>query len=169
MKIRGFEVCKGYEDKDITLPVRSTKNSVGYDIFAYEDITIPSIWKSVFENIKIFFSGKKDFKDIMPTKIFTGIKAYFLEDEVMIIANRSSGPSKLGLVMACSIGIFECDYYNNPSNDGNIIFQYYNFFPHDVTIKKGEKIGQAYFQKFLIADNDKANGIRIGGIGSTGK
>lgn len=169
MKVRGFEICKGYEEKNLTLPKRSTKNSVGYDILAPEDITIPSIWKSVFKNLKSFCCGKKDYIDIQPTKISTGIKAYFGEDEVMIIANRSSGPSKLGLVMANSIGIFECDYYNNPSNDGNIIFQYYNFFPNDITIKKGEKVGQAYFQKFLIADNDKASGIRTGGIGSTGK
>ena len=169
LKTRGFEICKGYEDKGITLPKRSTKHSVGYDLFAYEDITIPSIWKNVFKNLKNFCSGKKENIEILPTKIYTGVKAYFQEDEVMIIANRSSGPSKLGLVMSNSIGIFECDYYNNPSNDGNIIFQYYNFFPYDVTIKKGEKIGQAYFQKFLIADNDKAEGKRIGGIGSTGK
>lgn len=169
MKTRGFEVCKGYEDKDIILPKRGTKHSVGYDIFAFEDVLVPSIWKNVFKNLKNFCSGKKDYEDVLPTKILTGVKAYFLEDEVMIIANRSSGPSKLGLVMSNSLGIFECDYYNNPSNDGNIIFQYYNFFPYDVTIKKGEKIGQAYFQKFLIADNDKAEGIRIGGIGSTGK
>lgn len=169
MKTRGFEICKGYKDKDIILPKRGTKHSVGYDIFAFEDITIPSIWKSVFKNLKNFCSGKKKYENILPTKILTGVKAYFLEDEVMIIANRSSGPSRLGLVMSNSLGIFECDYYNNPSNDGNIIFQYYNFFPYDVTIKKGEKIGQAYFQKFLIADNDKSDGIRIGGIGSTGK
>ena len=169
MKIRGFEICKGYEDKEIILPKRGTKHSVGYDIYAFEDILIPSIWKSVFKNFKNLCNGKKEYTDITPTKIYTGVKAYFQEDEVMIIANRSSGPSKLGLVMANSLGIFECDYYNNPSNDGNIIFQYYNFFPYDITIKKGEKVGQAYFQKFLIADNDKAEGVRIGGIGSTGK
>ena len=169
MKTRGFEVCKGYEYKDIILPKRSTKNSVGYDIFACEDVIIPSIWKSVFKNLKSFCSKSNEKAEILPTKILTGVKAYFLEDEVMIIANRSSGPSKLGLVMSNSIGIFECDYYNNPSNDGNIIFQYYNFFPYDITIKKGDKVGQAYFQKFLIADNDKATGERIGGIGSTGR
>lgn len=169
MKTRGFEICKGYEDKGLILPTRSTKNSVGYDIHAPEDIVIPSIWKTVFENVKIFLSGKKDFLEITPTKVLTGIKAYFQEDEVMIIANRSSGPSKMGLVMANSIGIFECDYYSNPSNDGNIIFQFYNFFPTDVHIKKGDRIGQAYFQKFLIADGDNATGIRQGGIGSTGK
>lgn len=169
MKTRGFEICKGYEGKDINLPKRHSKNAVAYDIEAPEDIVIPSIWKSVFENMKKFLSGKKDYINIKPTAIFSGIKAYFQDDEVMIIANRSSGPSKLGLVMSNSLGIFECDYYNNPSNDGNIIFQYYNFFPTDLTIKKGDRIGQAYFQKFLITDNDQAEGIRQGGIGSTGK
>lgn len=169
MKTRGFEVCKGYEDKALTLPKRQSKHAVAYDIHAPEDMVIPSIWKAVFENVKKFLSGNTDYVDIKPTAIFTGIKAYFGEDEVMIIANRSSGPSKFGLVMSNSLGIFECDYYSNPSNDGNIIFQYYNFFPTDLNIKKGDRIGQAYFQKFLVADNDEAEGIRQGGIGSTGK
>ena len=40
MKKRGFEICKDYIDKDINLPVRKTKNSVGYDIEAAEDIII---------------------------------------------------------------------------------------------------------------------------------
>lgn len=169
MKTRGFEICKGYEDKDLKLPKRSTKKSVGYDFFAPEDIVVPSMWKSVLQNARILLTNKKETTEILPTAISTGIKAYFQDDEVMILANRSSNPKKLGLVMANSIGIFECDYYNNPTNDGNIIFQYYNFFPNDITIKKGEKLGQAYFQKFLIADNDNAEGLRIGGIGSTGK
>jgi len=169
MRKRGFEVCKGYEDKNIVLPIRSTKHAVAYDLESAEEIIIPSIWKAVFENMKRFLSGNTEYVDILPTKIFTGIKAYFNEDEVMIIANRSSGPSKFGLVMANSLGIFECDYYNNPSNDGNIIFQYYNFFPTDLKIKKNDRIGQAYFQNFLVADDDKAEGIRQGGFGSTGK
>ena len=36
-------------------------------------------------------------------------------------------------------------------------------------IKKGEAVGQAIFQKFLIADDDQADGVRIGGFGSTDK
>ena len=59
MKTRGFEVVKGYEDKDIHLPVRGTKHAAGYDIEATEDITIP-----VFE------------KGIKPTLVPTGLKAY---------------------------------------------------------------------------------------------
>ena len=40
MKLRGFEIAHGYEDKGINLPVRKTKYSAGYDIEAAEDITI---------------------------------------------------------------------------------------------------------------------------------
>ena len=49
------------------------------------------------------------------------------------------------------------------------MFAYYNFFPVDVTIKKHEAAGQGFFQKFLVADDDKATGIRAGGFGSTDK
>ena len=45
MKKRGFEICKGYEDKDISLPIRKTKNSAGYDFEAAEDTVIPSFLK----------------------------------------------------------------------------------------------------------------------------
>ena len=41
MKVRGFEVVKGYENKDIHLPVRKTEHSAGYDVEAAEDVVIP--------------------------------------------------------------------------------------------------------------------------------
>ena len=54
MKIRGFEICKGYEESDISLPVRKTKNSAGYDFESAENVTIPSIWKSVADDLDKF-------------------------------------------------------------------------------------------------------------------
>ena len=39
----------------------------------------------------------------------------------------------------------------------------------DVEIKKGERIGQGMFQKYLVVDNDNATGKRTGGFGSTDK
>lgn len=169
MRLRGFEVCKGFENCDISLPVRKTKNSVGYDIEAAEDTVIPSIWKTVFANMKKFLSGNTEYETFKPTLVKTGIKSYFGEDEVLVLANRSSNPGKKGLVLANSIGIIECDYYENPDNDGHLMYAYYNFFPTDTVIKKHEVIGQAYFQKFLITDDDKAEGKRLGGFGSTDK
>ncbi len=149
-KIRGFEVAKGFEDKGINLPVRKTKFSAGYDVEAAENIIIPS-----------FKRGNK------PTLIKTGIKAYMADDEVLILANRSSNPGKKGLILANSIGVIDKDYYENPDNDGHIMFAFYNIKDEDIEIKKGECIGQAIFQKYLIADNDSAEGERTGGFGST--
>ena len=170
MRKRGFEICKGYEDKEINMPIRKTKNSAGYDFEAAEDTVIPSMWKNVAANIKNVFKIENVSKDYKPTLVKTGIKAYFEKDEVLILANRSSNPSKKGLIMANSIGVIDSDYYNNENNDGEIMFAFYNFFPFDITIKKHEIIGQAFFQNFLIVDNDEelnANAERKGGFGST--
>ena len=148
-KVRGFEIAKGYEEKGIHLPERKTKYSAGSDVEAAEEITIPPFQK-----------GCK------PTLIPTGLKAYCLEDEYFMLINRSSGPKK-GLVMANSIGIIDADYYENETNDGHFFFQYYNITNHDITIKKGECIGQVIFQKYLTVDHDNASGTRTGGFGST--
>ncbi len=148
---RGFEIAKGYEDKNINLPVRKTKYSSGYDIEAAEDIVIPS-----------FQPGQK------PTLVPTGLKAYCMEDEFYMLVNRSSGPKK-GLVMANGVGIVDADYYGNESNDGHFFFQYYNVLDHDIEIKKGDAIGQVIFLKYLTVDNDIAEGTRTGGFGSTDK
>lgn len=150
-KVRGFEIAKGYEDKNIHLPIRKTKYSAGYDIEAAEDVTIPP-----------FKLGTK------PTLIPTGLKAYCGSDEFYMLVNRSSGPKK-GLVMCNSIGIIDADYYENETNDGHFFFQYYNVLDHEIIIKKGECIGQVIFQKYLTIDQDNASGIRTGGIGSTDK
>ncbi len=71
--------------------------------------------------------------------------------------------------MANSIGIIDHDYYENESNDGHFYFQYFNCSDHDIEIKKGDIIGQIIFQKYLITDNDIAEGVRTGGFGSTDK
>ena len=151
-KIRGFEVAKGFENSNINLPVRKTRFSAGYDIEAAEDTTIPSFKKG-----------------IKPTLIKTGLKAYMEQDEVLILANRSSNPGKKGLILANSIGVIDSDYYGNPENDGHIMFAFYNIKEEDIEIKKGDAIGQAIFQKFLTTDNDVSSGERIGGFGSTSK
>ena len=149
-KKRGFEIAKGFEDAGINLPARSTKNSAGYDIEAAEDVTIPA-----------FKLGQK------PVLVKTGLKAYMQSDEVLILANRSSNPGKKGLILANSIGVVDSDYYGNPDNDGHIMFAFFNFKDEDIEIKKGERIGQGMFQKYLVTDNDIAGGERTGGFGST--
>ena len=57
----------------------------------------------------------------------------------------------------------------NPDNEGEIAFQFINNGYDDIIIKKGERIGQGIFQKFLLATNeDEVSTVREGGHGSTG-
>lgn len=147
--MRKFEFVKrveGIEGKE--LPKRSTAKSGGYDIFAYEDVEV--------EPRKINF-------------IKTGIKAKMEDDEILIIANRSSNPSKKGLRLSSGINIIDADYYNNADNEGEIaiIMETTNDTP--VRIEKGDKICQCVFVKYFVTEDDKAEGERSGGIGSTGK
>ena len=149
-KVRGFEIAKGFEDKNINLPERKTKYSAGYDVEAAEDVVIPS-----------FKKGSN------PTLVKTGLKAYMGDNEYLMLANRSSNPKKKGLILANSVGIIDKDYYENEDNDGHFMFAFYNIKEEDIVIKKGEIVGQAIFMPFLIADNDEAQGTRKGGFGST--
>lgn len=150
MRTRGFEIVKGWEEKDIHLPRRSTAFSAGYDIEAAQDTVI------------LPFKEEK-----APTLIKTGIKAYMMDDEVLYLYNRSSNPKKKGLVLANSVGVIDKDYYGNVDNDGHIMVAFYNVRDEQVLIKKGEKIAQCIFQKYLTTDDDNASGLRTGGFGST--
>ena len=151
-RTRGFEVAKGFEDKNINLPVRKTKYSAGYDIEAAEDTVVPSFKKGM-----------------NPTLVKTGLKAYMQDDEVLMLYNRSSNPKKKGLILANSVGVIDKDYYGNVDNDGHIMFAFYNIKDEDIVIKKGEAIGQGVFQKYLVTEDDNAEGERVGGFGSTSK
>ena len=145
-----FEKVKRMEE-DIKLPERSTLNSAGYDFFAIEDI--------IFNPETI-------------TRVFTGVKCELMSNQVLILANRSSNPSKKGLVLLNGIGVIDADYYGNPDNDGEIAFEFYNMLDELVEIKKGEKLGQGLILKFDKVEDDYISDpykTRSGGFGSTGK
>lgn len=136
--------------EDIKLPERSTLNSAGYDFFAIEDVTLPA---------------KK------LTRVMTGVKCELMPNQVLILANRSSNPSKKGLILANGIGVIDADYYGNPDNDGEMGFEFYNILDEDVAIKKGEKLGQGIIMKFDKTEDDYISNpykTRVGGFGSTG-
>lgn len=160
-----------WEVEDDCMPKYATVNAAGADFCAVEDVTIPSIWQSFlrFENIKKTLVEKDIKKLFAPTIIHTGIKAKMQDDEVLTIYNRSSGPKKLGLILANSAGIIDADYYGCDATDGEIMFAYYNIFPFSVNIHKGDKIGQGIFSKVLKAENALVGGLRVGAFGSTTK
>lgn len=101
----------------------------------------------------------------------TGVKCELMPNQVLILANRSSNPSKKGLILANGIGVIDADYYGNPDNDGEMGFEFYNILDEDVVIKKGEKLGQGIIMKFDKTEDDYISNpykTRVGGFGSTG-
>lgn len=164
---RMFEVAKGFEEAEINLPVRATKSAAGYDFESAEDITIQPIWKNVFKYFTGGFAEEPEAKILKPVLVKTGVKAFMQEDEALYLYNRSSNPLKKFLLLGNGVGIVDADYYSNPDNDGHIMFQFINFGLFPTTIKKGERIGQGVFGKFLKTSDDTVGGERTGGFGST--
>lgn len=164
MRKRGFEIVSKFKNEDINLPVRKTNALAGYDFEAAESLIVPSIWKILAE--KVFVGEATGLK---ATLIPTGIKSYMLDDEYLQLSIRSGTALKTGLILANGVGIVDSDYYNNPDNEGHIMFSVHNLGFRDKLIKKGERIGQGLFLKYLKADGDTSDGIRTGGFGSTDK
>lgn len=151
--MRKFEYVQRYNniEPDFELPKRSTKNSAGYDFVACEDTIVG-----------LFLRGAK------PTLVRTGVKVKMFDNDVLLLANRSSNPFKKGLALANGVGVIDADYYENPDNDGEIMFAFYNIGDKPIEIKKGEKIGQGLFVKYYKTHDDNVNDERTGGFGSTG-
>lgn len=151
-KIRGFEAVVEEMRKgtmDYILPVRGSSKSAGYDLASPIDVIIEP-HSSVL--------------------IWTNIKAFMQDDEVLEVYIRSSTAIKRDLILKNTVGIIDSDYYSNEGNDGNIGICLYNTTYAPREIKKGERIAQAIFTKYLIADDDVClNDVRVGGIGSSGK
>ena len=147
--MRGFEKAKGFEDLDFELPKRSTLHSAGYDIAIIEDLEI---------NPGEIKSG------------VTGIKAYMMDDEVLKMYPRSSLPRNYSLTIPNNVGIIDKDYYGNSENDGVISVTLHNFGNKKVFLKKGERVAQGIFQKYLTSPfEEQVTSVRNGGFGSTGK
>lgn len=182
-----FERVKRFSaDESIIIPERKTKYSAGYDFAVAEDTVIKpykSLWidfdykisKDGAENYIIkeqrytlnqMAELTKQFKT-RPTLVPTGIKCCLPKDCYLELSMRSSIPLKTGLIMANSQGIIDCDYYNNPDNDGEIFFQLINLSPFSIMLKKGNIIGQGIIKHYYKVDNDAADGERVGGFGST--
>lgn len=141
--IRGFEILKGYEERGIKLPTRKTAFSAGYDLEAAENIFVTR------EKISL---------------VTTGLKAFMLPDEVLMIYIRSSLAVKHQLTLANSVGVIDADYQDH------ILLPMISL-GESFEIKKGMRIAQGIFQKYLTVDGDEI-GVgekRFGRFGSTGE
>ncbi|MGM5481557.1 MAG: hypothetical protein ACQESE_04055 [Nanobdellota archaeon] len=148
-RLRGFElVTRAKDNDDFKLPVRSTAGSAAYDFFSPVEMVIKPREKG---------------------KIETGVKVYMQQDEGLFIITRSGNGTKRRITLANNTALIDSDYYDNESNEGEIIIMLANEGDEDFEVKVGDKVAQGYFQKVLFADNDRSLAeTRTGGLGSTG-
>lgn len=145
--MRKFEKVSYLIQENIILPQRQTLQSAGYDLSAYEEVTIQP------GEIQL---------------IPTGLKVQLGESEVLLVYPRSSLGIKKGLMMSNGVGVIDADYYNNTQNEGHIMVPLYNFKQSPVTISKFERIAQGVFQTFLKTEDDHpVSSERKGGFGSS--
>lgn len=118
---------------EYNLPKRSTKNSAAYDFEALLDVVIKS-------------------NEIV--KIPLGTKAAMENDEYLMIIVRSSMGFKYNVRLVNQVGIIDSDYYNNISNEGHMFIKLQNHGNEDFIIKKGDRICQGIFSKYLLVEDE---------------
>lgn len=131
---------------DIKLPKRATQYSAGYDF--YSPITFQPL---VGEGV------------IIPT----GIRCKMEPGWVLNLFPRSGQGFKYGMHLYNTVGVIDGDYYN-ADNEGHIMVKI-SVKEECPLIEEGERFCQGVFTQFGITIDDGADGVREGGIGSTGK
>ena len=135
-------------DATLPLPTYETEGSVGFDLLAREDVTIPANGMS-----------------LVPNNIVVEVPAGYM----LTLAARSSTPMKRGLILPNGIGVIDIDY-SGPDDEVKTLV--YNLRDEEHTVKRGDKISQGIFVRVDKAEwnelektsNDKSRG----GFGSTG-
>ena len=145
---RIFQEKIDYFENNLTVPMRSTGGSAGYDFICPFDVCI---------------------KPGEIAKIPTGIKVELDKDKFLGIYIRSSFGTKRNLELTNKVCIIDSDYYNNERNEGHILEFVRNNNNVPVTIKQGEAFCQGIIQTFFTVEGDEygKGPKRVGGIGST--
>src|SRR5574344_2587820 len=129
----------------IVIPVRSTKNSAGYDVRSIEH--------------GIIAPGKS-----MAFK--TGLKVEMNHDEVVYLYSRSSFGYKYDVCLTNNVGVIDSDYYNNVDNEGHFQIKLSNNGETEFKVNINDRIAQGVFMKYLtVDDEEEIDNERNGGIG----
>ena len=131
---------------EIKDPMRATRCSAGYDIFA-----------------PFSFMLSPNDTIIIPT----GLKIEMSEHQFLLLAPRSGLGFKYQLSLANTVGIIDSDYYNNPENEGHIMVKLVNRGDKTVHIEKDTAFCQGIIMSYDLCDNDNVLFARKGGLGST--
>ena len=128
------DIC---DDKELydsyELPYRSSSYTAGYDFVLINDVNM---------------------KPGEIVKIPTGIKAKFEMDEVLFLIVRSGTGFKYNIRLVNQVGVIDADYYNNPDNEGHIYVKLQNESDKELSFKKGDRLVQGIFMKYLTTDSD---------------
>ncbi|PKL36768.1 dUTP diphosphatase [Candidatus Peregrinibacteria bacterium HGW-Peregrinibacteria-1] len=134
-------------DKSLPLPVYETEGSVGFDIYAREDVVV-----APGEIV------------LIPSNLIVAVPQGYM----LAIASRSSTPFKKGLTPPHGFGVVDLDYCG-PEDEVKVMV--YNFTNEDKTVARGEKIAQGVFvrvDRFEWNEVDEVSSKNRGGFGSTG-
>lgn len=141
-------VKSGYTDfsyDNIIIPTRATSGSAGYDIHT-----------PVAINVK---AGET-------VLVPLGIRCKIDEDWFLAIVPKSGLGFNYGMRLSNTFGVVDSDY-SHSENEGHIMAKF--SVDKDLELKAGDKLCQGIFIKYGITVDDKADGIRNGGFGSTGR
>lgn len=144
---RGGDSSLEYED--IKLPLRATRGSAGYDFYAPARIELAA--------------GES-------VKVATGIRAKIDDGWVLMLFPRSGLGFKYRLQLDNTVGVIDSDYYYS-DNEGHIFIKITNDSREGKTlvVEKGSAFAQGVFLPFGLCEDDDAQNIRNGGMGSTSK
>ena len=131
---------------DIRLPERATAGSAGYDFFS----------PAAFE-----------LAPSATVKIPTGIRARIDGGWVLMLFPRSGLGFKYRLQLNNTVGIVDSDYFG-AKNEGHIFIKLTNAGDRTLRVGAGEAFAQGVFVPFGLTCDDRADGLRTGGFGSTG-
>ncbi len=150
--MRKFEIVRDEHRKhpevEIIKPSRGSQKSAGYDFRIPVEVTLQPNEKKL---------------------VFSDVKAYMEEDEVLKIYPRSGLSTKKGIILANIVPIIDADYAY-ADNDGNIGLCLWNTSNEVVTLAAQEKVCQGIFVKYLtVDDEEEVTTVRQGGFGSTGR
>lgn len=131
----------------LRLPRRATSGSAGYDFFAPFPFSLAP--------------GQT-------IKIPTGIRVRMDEGWVLKLYPRSGLGFKYRLQMNNTVGIIDSDYFFS-DNEGHIFIKMTNDTNEGrtVEVKQGTGFAQGVFLEYGITEDDAAEGVRNGGLGST--
>ena len=137
----------GEPPETLRLPARGTSGSAGYDFYSPVDFTLrPG------ETI------------LLPT----GVRCRMDEGWVLLLMPRSGLGFKYRLQLNNTVGVIDADYFG-AKNEGHIHMKLTNDSREGRTLvlRAGDAVMQGIFVPFGITEDDSANAVRVGGMGST--